>query len=244
MRLEIHIPSLECRAEKLAKLLALLHGQIDRYHLAETVTIRTAVDDGSTALGVKRNALLHTATADYIASVDDDDRVTGDYLCSLLEAAASDPDVVTFQARRSVDGHLAQRIVYDLWQPSTPDEHSDVVLMPANHVCCWTREIAQLARHGDDLPYGSDQVWWKTLLVAKAAATQKRVPRVLYHYRFQTKNDGVGHGPDVAREAMRLMGPGGVRVVLQNKETKELLTVPDVAVDEETYKRLGEIRLS
>ncbi|HUX00222.1 MAG TPA: glycosyltransferase [Phycisphaerae bacterium] len=244
-RLEIHIISLECRAVAYLELLAELNRQIERYHLGGTVEVRTVVDGGEAAPGVKRNALLSTATADYIAGIDDDDRITGDYLCSLLEATAGEPHVVTFQARRTIDGGWPQRIIFDLHQPTTPAEHSDVVLMPANHICCWRREIAQLARHAEDLPYGSDQIWWKALLLAKSASTQARVPRVLYHYRYIRENDGVEHDGDNTREAMRLMGPGGVRMVWKNKETGRLIVAPEVMpVDAEAYERLGEIRLS
>ena len=245
MQLEIHIASLACRAASYAELLAELDRQIKRYHLRNTVQIRAVVDNGEAPLGAKRNSMLETATADYIASVDDDDRVTSDYLCSLLEAMGNEPDVITFQARRTIDGGWPQRIIFDLYQPETPTAHSDIVLMPANALCAWKREIAQLSRHAEDLPYGSDQLWWKPLILAKAATVQARVPRVLYHYRFHTANDGVGHDRDNTREAIRLMGPDGERVVWKNKETGVLITGPaTLTPDKEVFERIGEIRLS
>ncbi len=245
MRLEIHIASLGCRAESLNRLTANLQRQIARYHLLETVAVRTCVDAGEASAGAKRNALLHTAVADYIASVDDDDEVTGDYLCSLLEAAAGNPDVVTFQARRTIDGGWPQRLVYSAWQPTCPDEHSDVVILPANHVCCWRREIAQLAHHAEDLPYGSDQCWWKALMLARAVKSEKHIGRVLYHYKFRRDNDGVGHGRETTLEAQRLMGPNHCRACWRHKESGRLIVIPETTcVDAETYERLGDIRLS
>lgn len=246
MRLEIHILSLACRAASLARLLANLDAQITRYHLCETVAVRTCVDAGEAPAGAKRNQLLHTAAADYIASVDDDDDVTGDYLCSLLEGTAGGPDVVTFHARRTIDGGWPQRLVYSAWQPTCPDAHSDVVILPANHVCCWRREIAQLAHHAEDLPYGSDQCWWKALFLARAVTSEKHVGRVLYHYKFRRDNNGVGHGLDTTREAMRLMGPGHERTCWRHKESGRLIVIPNTQtqVDEAAYDRLGEIRLS
>jgi glycosyltransferase involved in cell wall biosynthesis len=244
--LEVHIVSLASRAAMLDALLAELRRQVATYHLESAVAIRTLVDEGEATQGSKRNTLLDSAGGQYVVSVDDDDWVSPDYLCSLLEAIHNRPgvDVVTFHAERTIDGASPQRIVFDALQTEPPDEHSDVVLMPPNHICCWKTEIARRARHADDLPYGSDQPWWKSLLLAKAVTSQKRVPRVLYHYRFRTQNDGVPHDPARMREAMRLMGPGWLRVVWKEKSSGRLIAVPEGPVDAEKFERLGEVRLS
>lgn len=86
-RLSILICSLESRAEKLQRLLDVLNDQI-----TNEVEILYYIDNGEVTIGEKRNELVALAKGDYIAFVDDDDMVSGDYVEKVLGALASDPD--------------------------------------------------------------------------------------------------------------------------------------------------------
>jgi len=241
--LELLIPTLECRRKKREALLAELKGQIERYRLNKTVAPRCYLDNGEESLGAKRNSLLFNATADYVAFVDDDDRVAPDYVPSLVEAIYGvSPDVVTFRTKRTVDGDesTAETLIYDLAQRGIPTEQSDIHLLPPNHLCVWRTDIARRMKFADDLEYGSDQVWWKALLLARAAQTQRHIPRTLYHYDYHSDNDGVRH--DNARESQRMMGPGWKRAVYRDIETGALFALVDGVPEDAEY--LGDVRLS
>lgn len=94
--LSILIPCLESRPWKL------ICDELNRQRLAlpnnlsNSVEILWKVDNGEETSGVKRNALTKRSIGKYIAFVDDDDKLSEDYLSSILEGCSHDPDVVAF----------------------------------------------------------------------------------------------------------------------------------------------------
>jgi glycosyltransferase involved in cell wall biosynthesis len=87
--LSILIPSLAQRREKLELLLAELRAQIGRDSSEEETELLTLIDGGEESIGRKRNTLLQLARGRFVAFIDDDDRVSGDYIksiCSILQA--------------------------------------------------------------------------------------------------------------------------------------------------------------
>jgi hypothetical protein len=245
--LELLMPTLESRTAKREAILASLNGQVERYRLANTVAVRCYQDNGEAALGAKRNSLLFAATARYVAFLDDDDRVVHDYVPCLVEAIYGHQgvDVVTFRTKRTVDGDeaTAETLIYDLNQPTVTAEPSTIQLMPPNHLCAWRTDIAQRMEFPEDLAYGSDQVWWKALLLAGAARTQRHIPRTLYHYDYCRDNDGVPHDGTRVRESQRAMGPEWRRSVYRDIETGVLFAGPESAGPEGT-EFIGEVQLS
>ncbi len=245
--LELLIPALECRTQKRIALLDAIEKQIDHYHLKGTVAPRCYLDNGQATLGAKRNSLLSAATARYVAFIDDDDCVTADYVVSLVEAiyAYKDVDVVTFRCKRTVDGDesTAETLIYDLAQKQVPAEPSNIHLLPPNHLCAWRTDIAQRMEFAEDLEYGSDQVWWKGLVLADAARTQRHIPRCLYHYKYQKKNDGVSHDGLAARESQRKMGLGWKRAVFRDIETGMLLARAD-GIQPDGSEYIGDVALT
>jgi len=57
-----------------------------------------------------RNAGLAVATGDFISWVDSDDEVAPDFLLSILQAAAKNPDLIVMPLRGSAGGYNAERI--------------------------------------------------------------------------------------------------------------------------------------
>ena len=55
-------------------------------------------DNWGWSIGEKRNKLISLASGRYCVFIDDDDRISSDYLAQLLHAVKGWPDVITFKA--------------------------------------------------------------------------------------------------------------------------------------------------
>ena len=75
-------------------LLQNLVNELKRQSIGKTddVEILIEVDNKEISTGAKRNILLKRARGDYICFVDDDDKVSYDYVAKILEAVESNPD--------------------------------------------------------------------------------------------------------------------------------------------------------
>lgn len=146
------------------------------------VEFLACIDNGEMRSGAKRQQLAQSATGDYVAWVDDDDRVSDDYVRQLLQAIESDADVIgiTLQFERAGVVHETWR--FGLW----PDQRAKG-LMAANHLCAWKRDIANRVSWTPELSYGDDQAWYGPLIAAGVAKTCHRIEPVLYHYCYNPK---------------------------------------------------------
>lgn len=86
-RLSILIPTLHKRS----KLCQQLTDELTR-QLTVDVEFMLLPDNGERSIGEKRNALLEAAIGDYVAFIDDDDMISGDYIEKVLTALEEDPD--------------------------------------------------------------------------------------------------------------------------------------------------------
>lgn len=89
MRLSVLIPTLDQRAHLLKRLLDILCPQT-----TDEVEVLLETDKGEAHIGTKRNKLIAKAQGDYVCFVDDDDRVSGDYIPRILGAIQTNPDCV------------------------------------------------------------------------------------------------------------------------------------------------------
>lgn len=169
--------TLQSRAEKLANLLACLRPQ-----LTDDVELLQCCDNGERQSGAKRNELLFKATGDYVAFIDDDDLVADDYVQRMLAEIEHKPDVITFRLRMSRDGKFVEQ-KFGLHEQDGPQWGTDI-RMTANHICAWRRELATMMRFPDWLGYGDDQFWYKPLIAAGVAKTERHIDHIMYYYTF------------------------------------------------------------
>ncbi len=114
-KFSVLICSLKQRHKTLNRLLKILTPQ-----RTDDVEILIEIDEGSLSIGAKRNLLLKQARGDYIAFIDDDDKVSVDYISKILKALKTKPDccgiegTITSQ-RRSRKRKFIHSKRYDRW---------------------------------------------------------------------------------------------------------------------------------
>ncbi|MBU3720736.1 MAG: glycosyltransferase family 2 protein [Burkholderiaceae bacterium] len=149
MTFQILIPTMLGRAHLLRRLLGVLEPQ-----LVPGVSYLT--DDGPGTIGAKRQRMLEMAAGDYVAFVDDDDMVSGDYVERVWRAVRAGKDCVGITMHVTIDGRP--------WNPSPVFRHSlRFAGNPAwqgqertpHHLCPMRRELALRSRFSDKM-WGED----------------------------------------------------------------------------------------
>ncbi len=176
MILSILTPAIPARLGQLEALCAKLSAQIGN-HPVEHLCL---LDNRKRSVGAKRDALLRAARGKYVAFVDDDDDVAGNYVSELLGVAVSDPDVITFRQEATVNGAVGE-IEFRLGSPNEPFAAGGVTRRNAWHVCAWRRSLAMLSNFPDN-SYGEDWAY-AAPLCALSGLGEVHVPEVLHFYR-------------------------------------------------------------
>jgi hypothetical protein len=135
-------------------------------------------DNRARSIGAKRQALVDIARGQYIAFVDDDDDVSGDYVASLLEAAQTGADVITFRQRAIYNG-LESEVHFGARNQDGPFIPGGITLRAPWHVCAWKRAVVQGCLFGES-NYGEDLVWCQQ--ARKRIRTAHHIDKVLHTY--------------------------------------------------------------
>src|SRR5262245_8029198 len=140
VKLSILVPSLSTRTEYLHRLLSLLNPQV-----SSEIEILIDIDNGTRTIGDKRNALLKRATGRYVSFVDDDDRVSPDYVQQMMAGIEKGVDAVCIQGVFNQDG-CDQGIFIDkpftTWSTEIVDG-VNIYHRGVQHLDAVRREIAQ-----------------------------------------------------------------------------------------------------
>jgi hypothetical protein len=154
------------------------------------VEVLVELDEGGLPSGWKRHKLLRASRGRYVAFVDDDDRVSDNYVDTLRELTlAQTCDVATFALRftrppRAVPRRPPIPGVSEVWQFGLHSDERKDGRMSANHLCAWRRELAIRVAWCPELGNADDQLWYQPLLRSGLANTEAHTDQVLYHYLF------------------------------------------------------------
>lgn len=178
--LSILTPSIPSRMDRLQRLMDELQRQIGDLPVEHLVLI----DNKRRTVGEKREALLHAAKGDYIAFVDDDDWVRGNYVHALIQMLGepAPPDVVTFQQHAYFEG-VRHDIRFKHGHENEAPRTFEMATRGAWHVCCWRRSIALLS-HFPSTNYGEDWAWAEPL--NKLPLVEHHIPAVLHEYHYRS----------------------------------------------------------
>lgn len=194
-RLSILICHLPARAAMLKSLLASLDAQRE-----STAGVELLVDNRvGISTGAKRNDLLRRATGTHVAFVDDDDRVSSDYLSRIAAALESDPDVVGMELQMIVNGGQSFRcihsMIYDRWFDQRGDDGAPVYFRCPNHLNPVRRTLALRAGF-PDVTVGEDKAYSLALHpLLKSEVMLHGYP--VYLYRAGPRRDYLSQPPAI-----------------------------------------------
>jgi glycosyltransferase involved in cell wall biosynthesis len=190
-----------CRRHFLEKLLATLTPQVQAANNGHVrVEILTCTDDGERSarnprgtglpIGIKRNRLVEQAQGRFVAFVDDDDQLSGDYVAKILRALDETPDATHcgIEGVMTWDGQNATRFVCSLangpiWREPIINRVK-VYLRPPNHLCPIKREIALRAPFPPK-SFAEDKAYADA--VFPMLRREARVPGAIYFYLYRKK---------------------------------------------------------
>ena len=178
IRLSVLIPSVPERFAHLTRVYGALIEQVgDR-----PVEVLVLVDNKRRTTGHKRNDLVRLARGEYVAFVDDDDRIGNDYIAELLRAIDTKADCILFDVMVNNDGVPDRICRYDrrFRDVKLPTEYR----RKPNHLMCYRREIA-LRHEFRDQSFGEDGDW--AARASRDIRTQTYIRKTLYHYDYVAK---------------------------------------------------------
>ena len=147
-------------------------------------------DNCQRSIGAKRQALVDIARGQYIAFCDDDDDVAPDYVESLLRAAETGADVITFRQRAIYNG-MESEVHFGINNQDGAFNPGGITLRAPWHVCAWRRERVEgcLFLEGN---YGEDAVWCHQ--ARKRIRTGHHIDKVLHIYRHDAATTAAPEG--------------------------------------------------
>lgn len=181
--LSLLIPTLESRRAQFTALCDGLRRQIAAGRLESQVELLSLCDDGARPTGAKRNALLEQAAGEFVAFVDDDDEVSGDYVMRICEAIRRRPgiDCVGIKGVITFRG-LHPRIFVHSIRYSDYSSAGGVYTRPPYHLNPMRRSIAQAYRFRE-VYYSEDIDWALRILADGRLRSEEFIDAILYYYR-------------------------------------------------------------
>lgn len=179
MKLSILIPTITGREKQYDTLMEILKPQ-----LFEGVEVCTLKDNKAVSIGKKRNILLRDAEGEYTAFVDDDDKVSPDYVYLLLKAAESGFDCASLRGKYYVngkfDGIFEHSLIYKSWK-TNPNSHVIKYERYPNHLNMIKSSIAKQFKF-PEINHGEDKDWSTQIHESGLLKTEAYIDKVIYHY--------------------------------------------------------------
>jgi glycosyltransferase involved in cell wall biosynthesis len=146
------------------------------------VEVICVVDNKTRMLGIKRNDLVNMAQGDYVVFVDDDDKLSPDYVSELLKAIDScdGADVINFIVNVSINGSPFKPCYYSVAHGHDFNREDSYHRLP-NHIMCIKRELC-LSTPYKPILRGEDSAF--SLDLAPKIKKEFDILKVLYEYHF------------------------------------------------------------
>jgi glycosyltransferase involved in cell wall biosynthesis len=183
MLLSLLIPTLESRRALFAELEQELQCQIREGGWDGEVEILHITDSGECSTGQKRNQLIARASGLFIAFVDDDDRVSPDYVTRICEAIERRPEIDCIGIRGVITfrgSHLREFIHSLRYTDYFSCNHT--YYRPPYHLNPMRREIAARYRF-PDISYSEDIDWALRIRRDGVLKVEEFIDAPLYFYR-------------------------------------------------------------
>jgi glycosyltransferase involved in cell wall biosynthesis len=139
------------------------------------------------SIGGKRNALLTWARGKYVAMIDDDDRVSDNYIDLLMEGIKKDVDCCSLKGIITFDGERPKEFWHYLGC-ETYHETPEAYHRFPNHLNCIRASIAKQFKF-PEISHGEDTDWATQLKRSGLLKTEHRIDEVIYFYNYKSKKD-------------------------------------------------------
>jgi glycosyltransferase involved in cell wall biosynthesis len=149
------------------------------------VEFLTIIDDRKRTLGAKCNDLVGLARGDYCVIVDDDDRVSPDFVDRIVRAASSGADCVVYAISFHVDGKFLALVHSSIYNEPSDDWVKGLLKRRPDKKMAIRREI--LLRHPfSDRWAGSD--WRQARSMFQSLRSETLIPTPLYYHLSRSDN--------------------------------------------------------
>jgi hypothetical protein len=181
--LSLLIPTLEARRTQFNALHNTLARQIAAGGLDSDVEVLALCDNGAQPTGAKRNSLLERAVGEFVAFVDDDDEVSGDYVTRICEAIRRNPgiDCVGIKGLITFRGRHPRVFVHSI-RYSDYSSAGGIYTRPPYHLNPMRRSIAKAYRFRE-VYYSEDIDWALRILADGRLRSEEFIDTILYYYR-------------------------------------------------------------
>lgn len=149
----------------------------------QRVEIIVLTDNKQIMLGAKRNHMVELAQGKYVQFVDDDDRISEDFISELLKATKSNADCIVFTAMVSMNGEDPVPCYYSKDNGADFNKKNAYYRIP-NHICCVKKSVSIKSSFPNVL-YGEDSGYSKVLL--PYLKTEHKIDKVLYYYDYNSQ---------------------------------------------------------
>lgn len=230
-KLSILVPSTHTRRSGfMVRSMDMLFGQWERLSEddQDRVEILYFVDNKSIMLGAKRNHMVDSASGEYISFVDDDDRISPDYISTLLDAIdnGGNPDVITFVVSVSLNGGSPKNCYYSKEFYEDFNTHDAYFRLP-NHICCVKKELA-LKVPFPSVIKGEDAAYAK--LLKTHLKTEVKLDKTLYHYDYSDESTETQQKA-VSRTRVRPIPPVADVVIVSKATDYGMQKMTQIAID-------------
>lgn len=153
-------------------------------HDKTDVEVICVVDNKTRMLGIKRNDLVNMAQGDYITFVDDDDKLSRNYVSELLKAIDENNsvDVINFIVNVSINDSEFKPCYYTVENKHDFNRDNSYHRLP-NHIMCIKRQLCVDTPYKPIL-YGEDSAFSKEL--APKIKKEFNINEVLYEYHYNS----------------------------------------------------------
>jgi hypothetical protein len=207
--LSILIPTIPERVEMFTRVFNEVHRQIQYCHTVHPSlgSVEVLVDDskkfldGGLSIGKKREALVQRASGKYLCFLDDDERISPNYLETILRLCQYGADVVTFRNFSRLENFwmlVDMSLKYHTNDQASPDF---MIRRRAWHICPVRSIFAKLYSF-PDTNYSEDWEWFEKVL--KHCTTEAKTDAILheYHHGKHSQADKITQHaqPELGRE--------------------------------------------
>jgi glycosyltransferase involved in cell wall biosynthesis len=182
--LSILIPTLPERAEKFNKLFFDINFQIEMQNAFGIVEVLIDEAPKGKSIGEKRNQLLQKASGEYVCFIDDDDKLSNDYIRLILKALQSKPDCISLKGVITFDGHDPKIFEHSI-RYSEYRTTANVITYERypNHLNVIKSSIAKQFKF-QEISFGEDTDWATQIHKSGLLKKEVHIDEILYYYKF------------------------------------------------------------